>query len=476
SETDLKERERLGLSNNDFAPISRQPLNWLPGIELFGEGIFIQLNEKAVCDWERRNLGRYAAMAKRLDQKWIGKEMFDETSPRFVLLHTFSHLLIRQLTAQCGYATASIKEKIYSTYPGTEDSMSGVLIYTSATDTDGSLGGLVREGYSDRIGNTLRNMLQESSWCSNDPICIESLNQGYKGLNYAEACLNDYNRELVTVSTYHALLQKALNNPAYFNKSIEEISNAFLKSDIKSTCFDCLVIDEGQDLMQTSALEVMEKYVINGLANGEWVMFLDPNQNIFNATVEYDFALEYLREAYNPVVFSLNHNCRNTEQIGRRTSVLTLVPAAKHMRLSGPKVFTKSYSNSMDLSKKVRTELASLFSGGISSDDVVMLSHYKLCNSNLAAQTSMCNLEIVARDNIDDFGKHCLNYFTIQSFKGLESKIVFLIDVDGFESSNERMLNYVAMSRAMISLYVFYDEALNDEYHDMVDRGQDLLY
>ena len=236
------------------------------------------------------------------------------------------------------------------------------------------------------------------------------------------------------------------------------------------------MIDEGQDLMQTSALEVMEKYVINGLANGEWVMFLDPNQNIFNATVEYDFALEYLREAYNPVVFSLNHNCRNTEQIGRRTSVLTLVPAAKHMRLSGPKVFTKSYSNSMDLSKKVRTELASLFSGGISSDDVVMLSHYKLCNSNLAAQTSMCNLEIVARDNIDDFGKHCLNYFTIQSFKGLESKIVFLIDVDGFESSNERMLNYVAMSRAMISLYVFYDEALNDEYHDMVDRGQDLLY
>ena len=65
--------------------------------------------------------------------------------------------------------------------------MSGVLIYTSATDTDGSLGGLVREGYSDRIGNTLRNMLQESSWCSNDPICIESLNQGYKGLNYS-AC------------------------------------------------------------------------------------------------------------------------------------------------------------------------------------------------------------------------------------------------------------------------------------------------
>ena len=65
--------------------------------------------------------------------------------------------------------------------------MCGILIYTSATDTDGSLGGLVREGYRDRMQTTFENMLQESSWCSNDPLCIESTNQGYLGLNYA-AC------------------------------------------------------------------------------------------------------------------------------------------------------------------------------------------------------------------------------------------------------------------------------------------------
>ena len=65
--------------------------------------------------------------------------------------------------------------------------MCGVLIYTSATDTDGSLGGLVREGNPDRIEITLKNLLQESSWCSNDPICIESMSQGFKGMNYA-AC------------------------------------------------------------------------------------------------------------------------------------------------------------------------------------------------------------------------------------------------------------------------------------------------
>lgn len=188
SETDPEERKELGLSNNDFAQIARQPLNWLPAVELFGEGIFIQFNEGAIKAWEQRNVKRYGEMERRLEgHTWIGKEMFNAASPRFVLLHTFSHLLIRQLTAQCGYATASIKEKIYSTYSGTEEKMCGILIYTSATDTDGSLGGLVREGYSDRIGSTFKALLEEASWCSNDPICIESKSQGYKGLNYS-AC------------------------------------------------------------------------------------------------------------------------------------------------------------------------------------------------------------------------------------------------------------------------------------------------
>ena len=65
--------------------------------------------------------------------------------------------------------------------------MSGILIYTSATDTDGSLGGLAREGTTERFRNILMSMLQDSSWCSNDPVCIESEAQGYGSMNFA-AC------------------------------------------------------------------------------------------------------------------------------------------------------------------------------------------------------------------------------------------------------------------------------------------------
>lgn len=228
--TDSEERKELGLSNDEFSPISKNNTNWLPAIELFGEGIFIQLNEELVSEWEAKQAERYEQMAKQHENaKWIGHDMFDGNSPRFVLLHTLSHLIIKQLTAQCGYATASIKEKIYSTIVGEDFKMCGILIYTSATDTDGSLGGLVREGYTDRIQTTFENMLQESSWCSNDPLCIESKSQGYMGLNYA-ACHACALLPETSCEAMNCLIDRAsvVGTPddrdiAYFKEIIEEM-------------------------------------------------------------------------------------------------------------------------------------------------------------------------------------------------------------------------------------------------------------
>ena len=171
-----------------YAPLSRQPLDWLPAIEEFGEGIFIRLREDKVAEWEKRNLDRYHDMVIRAKKHpWVGKGMFGEGNVRYILLHTLAHLLIRQITIQCGYSTSSINERIYSTYNGSKEPMSGILIFTASTDSDGSLGGLAREGEGERLRNTIRAALQEASWCSNDPICIDSRSQGYESLNYA-AC------------------------------------------------------------------------------------------------------------------------------------------------------------------------------------------------------------------------------------------------------------------------------------------------
>ena len=177
---------RISLDDSTMAPLSRKPLEWLPGNELYGEGIFIRFNESKVVEWEKRNADRYKNLVRRTQKSFFVRDRISEGNTRFVLLHTLSHLLVRELTLRCGYTSASIKEKIYSTEKDGR-SMCGILIYTASSDSDGSLGGLARQGVTDKIRETLLNMLESASWCSNDPICIDSKSQGVGALNYA-AC------------------------------------------------------------------------------------------------------------------------------------------------------------------------------------------------------------------------------------------------------------------------------------------------
>lgn len=293
--------------------------------------------------------------------------------------------------------------------------------------------------------------------------------------HYAEDSLKVVNKKLVKISTFHALIQECLQNYNLFDKNIGELSELFLQNHMKIRSFDYIIIDEGQDLMDIAALEVIDKLLNNGLINGQWVIFLDPNQNIFIKTETYEFAFEYLKEVCHPTKFTLNNNCRNTKQIAERTSLLTATPHTKYLKIDGPKVVVNKYIDKSDLIKQLKVIITSLFASGVSPLDIVLLSRYKLCNSEISSLNSICNLEIIEKDNITDFGPKCLNYFTIQAFKGLESKIVILLDIDGYKSLNNRILNYVAMSRAKILLYIFNNELCTTEYKEMIDKSIEFL-
>lgn len=169
---------------NGYTPLSKDALDWLPAIELFGEGIFIQFYADSVDQWVAANANRYENMRLALENSLV---RCDNYTPEYVLLHTIAHLLIRQLSLECGYASASLRERIYCTYPDNGKPMYGILIYTSASDSDGSLGGLVRQGEEDAFSRIFLNMLEEATWCSSDPVCSEASAQGMDGLNYA-AC------------------------------------------------------------------------------------------------------------------------------------------------------------------------------------------------------------------------------------------------------------------------------------------------
>jgi hypothetical protein len=163
---------------------------WLPAIEYNGEGIFFKINSEMIDEWlendkitKRANKinGRY----KEVVLKRGGSKR--NITPKYLLLHTFAHLLIRQLTYECGYSSAALKERIYCNKTKNKNRMEGILIYTASGDTDGTLGGLVREGRPDYLPSIIDSAIKNTEWCSQDPLCIESEGQGLDSLNLA-AC------------------------------------------------------------------------------------------------------------------------------------------------------------------------------------------------------------------------------------------------------------------------------------------------
>jgi len=181
---------------DDMHPLTRPDITgentWLPAVELFGEGIFLSLNEALLPAWEEQPalMARSEKVQKRYEAaRLFFQDALPRVSPRFLLLHSFAHLLIRQLESDAGYPTASLKERIYC---GAGDfSMAGILIYVAVPDVVGSLGGIVALAEPRRFLKLASAALARSTWCSQDPVCSEHEGQGLHLLNRAacHACM-----------------------------------------------------------------------------------------------------------------------------------------------------------------------------------------------------------------------------------------------------------------------------------------------
>ena len=171
--------------SDQIVPLSMNKKDWFPAVKLNGEGIFIRLNQEKLVSWTSRIGNRYKNMTNNLELSYLKNKRF---SPKYIALHTFSHLLMRQISDECGYSLASLKEKIYSNFHEENEDMNGILIYLASSDSDGSLGGLISIAEDvDRLEKILDKMLEKALWCSGDPLCINTTEQGLLSLNYA-AC------------------------------------------------------------------------------------------------------------------------------------------------------------------------------------------------------------------------------------------------------------------------------------------------
>lgn len=159
------------------APLSRSAPSWVPVSEVRGEGLFLQFKRDVLIDWATKNAARDAEFRAAHSAWKTARAMPNPTDGfpglRFALIHSFSHALMRQLALQSGYSAASIRERIYCDTDGSGMPMAGLLLYTAAPDSEGTLGGLVSQGEPERLGRLVRQALEAMQLCTSDPLCAE---------------------------------------------------------------------------------------------------------------------------------------------------------------------------------------------------------------------------------------------------------------------------------------------------------------
>jgi hypothetical protein len=184
-------KSELGAKSWDIhcAPLTAStPVEWLPAMEVRGEGVYFELNAAQIAAWEL--LPGVVSRLKRLGVRLTritGDRAAVLSRPAFVLVHTITHLLMKQLALESGYSLASLRERIYCDADANGAIHAGALIYTATPSSDGTLGGLVANAEPETFSNVLRAAVANATWCSSDPLCSESDGQGSDALSLA-AC------------------------------------------------------------------------------------------------------------------------------------------------------------------------------------------------------------------------------------------------------------------------------------------------
>jgi hypothetical protein len=201
-----------------FADLALTRKDWLPAIEVRGEGVFLQMNAETLAAWEAR-LEADDFWAERLRDvnesyraEFVSRHGADVPIPRqitlrFMMIHSLAHTLMRQLALSSGYSAASLRERLYcdDRYP----QMNGLLIYTASPDADGTLGGLSRQARPLRILEVIVDGIQSMRWCSSDPLCIEGVLARSERQNPA-ACHSCLLAPETSCEEFNRLLDRAL--------------------------------------------------------------------------------------------------------------------------------------------------------------------------------------------------------------------------------------------------------------------------
>ena len=231
-----------------------------------------------------------------------------------------------------------------------------------------------------------------------------------------------------------------------------------------SELYDKIVVDEAQDLMQNSYLDVMSACLEKGLSRGRWTMFGDfTMQAIYADGMSGASMIEKLEEQTSFIRFKLTINCRNTKPICKEIETVTGFQAPNNLwtKVDGPPVQYITWSTMENQCKKLKSLLKKLADAHISPEQITILSPKRRDDSVVSILDGYTVNDFKVPTGINT------TFCTIQAYKGLENTVIILTDIEGFSSDK---LMYVGLSRACSGLFILETDAAKREYDNLLMR------
>ena len=231
--------------------------------------------------------------------------------------------------------------------------------------------------------------------------------------------------------------------------------------------FDVLVVDEMQDLLAEPFLDFLDQALVDGLAGGNWRMFGDFNrQTIFGPRIDPEEALGPFCDNFSQ--YELRTNCRNSRDIADATQILTgfEMPESTLDQQTGIEVQYHYWSKPETFQEKMDSIVRDLFKGSVKKSHITILGPRKYENSSLAQISQVGDSQIMFYEHKAPFENEGIKYSSVQAYKGMENRVVILIDFDFTDEEYDGNLLYIGMSRARGMLI----HVVNERYRVEVDR------
>jgi hypothetical protein len=283
---------------------------------------------------------------------------------------------------------------------------------------------------------------------------------------------------LIRCGTYHSIVRKSVLNSSFSAEFLAKEKEAVEASDTRhlfdevyplygqlafeesaNQC-EVLVVDEVQDLCRSSTFDVLNRALVGGLASGSWGMFGDFTRQALYGTSDNPLTL-LQRYRANFTRAKLTFNCRNTRRIAEETALLSGFDRSPYRmnQESGLAVDHRYWRRAVDLVAALEKLVLALLRDGISADDIVILSPRRLESSGLTGVTAIGGLPLRDVSSDQTAGEKAISFSTVHAFKGLESTVVVIIDIEQVDSEEARSLLYVGMSRARFLLVLMIKES-----------------